>query len=108
MNVIPKKPTSKQIDEFLKKNTALGVRLREVLEKISPEVKAVLESGVGWELLKDDVDKWYPLAIKVLKLEATDIEKQECRYLTFERIPRTATKIATYYKAMGVMSGSAE
>lgn len=106
MNVLPKKPTSKQITEFLQGNASLGKRLAAILDEISPEVKAIIDSGVGWELLQDDVKKWQVLAVKVLGNEATDVERQECKYLTFERIPRVAKKIAVYYKAMGIISTS--
>ncbi|MDD5722716.1 MAG: hypothetical protein PHY29_03130 [Syntrophales bacterium] len=98
------KPSEQEIREFVAKHKSLGHSVAEILTKIAPEVKEIMETGVGWELLRGDVEKAGSLAIHVLKNEnVTDVERFECKYLLFDRLPRIARKITEWYKAIGLI-----
>ena len=97
------KPSEAKVREFCRTYGPMASKLAEILHKISPEVKMLTETKVGWELVEEDVERWKVLAVKVLANNATEPERQECKYLTFERIPHVANRIATYFKALGII-----
>ena len=100
---LPTPPSSVEIEDFLTKYGSLGKMLGSLIQKISPEVREILHTGIGWELIRGDVDRWKDLTIKVLSNDATEGERQECKWLTFDRIPHVAKKITLWYQAMGEM-----
>jgi len=96
-------PSDKDISDFLKKNGTFGKRLTQVLEKIAPEIRDIVSAG-GFNLIKDDVERWQDLAVKVLTNNASDKEKEECYYLTNSRLPIIMNKLMVWYKGIGMIS----
>jgi len=101
---LPSKPTEQEIREFVAKHRKLGHTLADILHKIVPQIHEIMETGIGWEILKGDVEKAGTLAVKVLRNEnVSDTERFECKYLLFERLPSIAQKITDYYEAVGLI-----
>ncbi len=99
----PIKPSEQEIREFVAKHRSIGKTLADILGKIAPEVNGVIDTEIGWELIKGDYEHARNLAHKVLSLKATDDEKVECKYLLFERIPRVAKRISDYLHAIALI-----
>jgi hypothetical protein len=94
------KPSEQEIRDFVSKHRNLGATLADVIGKIAPEVNEIISSGVGWQLIKADMERARDLAYKVLSMAAKDEEKTECKYLLFQRLPRVANMIDTWLKAV--------
>lgn len=89
-------PTDKDIRHFLSKYGSWGKRLIVVLERLVPEIIYVKNAG-GWNIIKDDIERWETVAFKVLTGKASEAEKTEAIYLSSVRLPSIVSKLSVWY-----------
>ena len=90
-------PTSEQAIEFIAK---YGRRASLTVNKLGGLVPFItaMNSSVGRELLKDDVDRMDVLLEKVYQETANDQEKAEFRYLRDTRFPKVLDRLNNFIK----------
>lgn len=67
--------------DFLDSQKKRGSRLLSSLEKVIPNIEATFQTKIGQELLKDDLERYDFLLIKLINEEADAEEKAEIRVL---------------------------
>ncbi|OHB71864.1 MAG: hypothetical protein A2W23_06345 [Planctomycetes bacterium RBG_16_43_13] len=88
-------PTSlEDIAGFLSKTGKRGAQTLDILGKYHPFVTAV-SSTIGWELLKDDIQRHEELLDKIYNEQSTPQELAEFRYLKV-RLRKVSDRITIY------------
>ena len=88
------RPTLEDINAYLKKTGKKGSLALSILGKQEPFVQA-LQSEVGFEILKDDVQRLDEIMVKIYNENATPQELAEFRYLKL-RLTKMKDRINTY------------
>jgi hypothetical protein len=95
-----KPPTKKEVESFLHNYGSRGKLLIELIEDKTPEINELIKTGIGWELVKQDVTRFKNVAELVLNGTATDLEKAEVKYLYFNRIPHVVETIKLWVQGL--------
>lgn len=91
-----KEPSINDLEHFLLSNGKRASNTISLLGKLNSFVQAV-NSPIGKELLKDDIERHEELLVKLYEENITDQEKAEFRYLKL-RIKRVSERLATYVR----------
>ncbi|OHB71486.1 MAG: hypothetical protein A2W23_03145 [Planctomycetes bacterium RBG_16_43_13] len=83
---------------FLSKSGKRGAQTLDILGKYHPFVTAV-SSTIGWELLKDDIQRHGELLEKIYNEQSSPQELAEFRYLKL-RIKKVSERITIYLDKM--------
>ena len=87
-------PTVVQVEDYLRRTGKRGSDTIKLLAHLNHFIVAI-NSDIGKELLKDDVDRSDELLVKIYEENATDQEKAEFRFLK-TRLKKVSERIATY------------
>ena len=92
-----------EIERYLKLTGKKGATGISILGKLNPYFRAVFETEVGYENLKQDVDRIEELFFKIASETANDKDKAEFRYLRDVRMPVVIDKMSKYLKTVGLI-----
>lgn len=105
MSDLFKSPTEKEIKKFLEEWGEKGRVVKGILERTLPEINE-LKTGIGWEIVKSDVERATALIEKSIKGEVTAEERAEVKYLYFTRIPRVVKLISTWINGLDAIASA--
>ena len=98
MEPIKGEVTVDQLEQFIKRYGRRASHTMSVLGKYDPFVQAI-QTEVGQQLMKDDIDRHEYLLNKVYEEQANDSEFAEFRYLK-RRLLTVAERITIWMEAM--------
>lgn len=93
--------TLKEVERYLSLTGRRGASTLSLLGKLNPYFNSVINSEIGHQLLKDDIDRMEELLIKIWEEKEGDQEKAEFRYLRDKRFPEIIDKIKIYLEKIG-------
>lgn len=88
--------TLNELERYLTLTGKRGSLAISTLGRLDSYIENVLNSEVGREILKDDVERIEDLLMKTYRGDVTELEKAELRYLRDVRIPKILTKLRNY------------
>jgi hypothetical protein len=94
--------TLTEIEKFLKMTRVRGGQIITILGRLHPNFETYMNTEVGRELLKRDVERCDELLEKIYLETSTDLERAEFRLLK-KRIEEIFTKVQNYMKNVNVI-----
>ena len=85
--------------DFLDSQKKRGSRLLQSLEKVIPNIEATFQTKIGQELLKDDLERYDLLLVKLINEEADAEEKAEIRVLK-RRLAMLTARIGIFMEGL--------
>ena len=94
--------TFTEVEKFLKITRSRGGRIISLLGRLHPNLETYLNTEVGRELLKRDIETMDEIFIKIYNETSTDLERAEFRHLKV-RLEEIMGKIELYMKNVNLI-----
>ncbi len=92
-----------EIERYLKLTGKKGATGISILGRLNPYFRAVFETEVGYNNLKEDVDRLEILFFKIATDTSDEKEKVEFNYLRNTRLPKVVENMTKYLKMIGLI-----